>query len=329
MSGSTIRMSQKDRKRQQQEAVQKKSQPDAVTLASASPETESKGSPWQLASRGPKPSIKDILGVRVEGPATPVPSSTPPQRPSGPSHTLRQTVPGNVRSTSNSTNSTGKVEQHSGTRRASSSNVQQTSPRPVSSRSTSAQISSHQSPPPSTPPVKIQSIRHIPAPRPHLDPDDPYASNFSMSDIVSQQQLEKNAIKEAAAKRNLQEIQEEQAFQEWWDEESRRVQGETAKEEISHKRAASRGGRGRRTRGTNAVRGGAPHQRSNEIGRQHSENMPLGSTASDEPAVLGPGEKGTALATEASRGRGKGRGRGGAHVRGKEKGRHPSQNPST
>ena len=326
ISGTSIKISQKDRKRQQQEAVQKKPQPEPFTLTSTSPETEPRGSPWQLASRGPKPSMKDIFEVETEAPATPTPTLNMSQRSSGPSHTLRQTVPGNVRSSSNPMNI---VEPIAELRRASSTSAQRTPPRPVSSKSTSAQLPSYQSPPSSTPPVKIQSIRHIPAPRPHYDPDDPYAANFSMSDIVSQQQMEKNAIKEAVAKRNLQEIQEEQAFQEWWDEESRRVQGETAKEETSHNRAAGRGGRNRRARGANSVRGGAPRQQSDDIGRQRSQNLPVGRAATDEPAVLGPGEKGVALATEGSRGRGKGRGRGGAHIRGKEKGRSSGQNPST
>lgn len=41
-----------------------------------------------------------------------------------------------------------------------------------------------------------------------------------------QQQTEKDEIREAAtAKHNLQEIQQEQEFQEWWDKESKRVQG--------------------------------------------------------------------------------------------------------
>jgi rhamnose utilization protein RhaD (predicted bifunctional aldolase and dehydrogenase) len=44
-----------------------------------------------------------------------------------------------------------------------------------------------------------------------------------MADIIGQQRREAEVIKEAVAKRSLQEIQEEQAFQEWWDIESRRA----------------------------------------------------------------------------------------------------------
>ncbi|RDA90396.1 hypothetical protein CP533_5650 [Ophiocordyceps camponoti-saundersi (nom. inval.)] len=51
----------------------------------------------------------------------------------------------------------------------------------------------------------------------------------SMADIIGQQKREQELAKEAVAKRSLQEIQQEQAFQEWWDLESRRAQEEEAK----------------------------------------------------------------------------------------------------
>ena len=47
-----------------------------------------------------------------------------------------------------------------------------------------------------------------------------------MADILAQQQTEKDVSKEAVAKGSLQEIQEEQAFQEWWDQESKMVREE-------------------------------------------------------------------------------------------------------
>lgn len=50
----------------------------------------------------------------------------------------------------------------------------------------------------------------------------------SMVDIIGQQKREQELVREAVAKRSLQEIQQEQAFQEWWDQESRRAQEEEA-----------------------------------------------------------------------------------------------------
>ncbi|XP_044719115.1 regulator of chromosome condensation (RCC1) repeat domain-containing protein [Hirsutella rhossiliensis] len=51
----------------------------------------------------------------------------------------------------------------------------------------------------------------------------------SMADIIGQQRRERELVKEAVAKRSLQEIQQEQAFQEWWDQESQRAQEEEAR----------------------------------------------------------------------------------------------------
>ena len=105
--------------------------------------------------------------------------------------------------------------------------------------------------PPSGKPVAstIQSIRHTPmitSSRTSVD------ARTSMAEILSQQQTEKTAIKEAVAKRSLQEIQEEQEFQEWWDAESRRVQEEDAQSSTPRGRKAGSGrgrGDGRRNRG--------------------------------------------------------------------------------
>jgi hypothetical protein len=89
-----------------------------------------------------------------------------------------------------------------------------------------------------------QSIHHQPA----VDP----AWGLSMSEIVAQQELEKNAIKEAAAKRDLQEIQAEQEFQEWWEKESARVQEAEQRSSAVATKASKRN----RGRGGRSARGG-------------------------------------------------------------------------
>ncbi|KAK3349119.1 hypothetical protein B0T25DRAFT_457154 [Lasiosphaeria hispida] len=84
----------------------------------------------------------------------------------------------------------------------------------------------------------------------------------TMADIIGQQRRDKEAVREAAAKRSLQEIQQEQAFQEWWDAESRRTQEEEARRVVRESRARESGeGRsgksgGRRGRGGGKGRGG-------------------------------------------------------------------------
>ncbi|KAF4946118.1 hypothetical protein FSARC_14268 [Fusarium sarcochroum] len=77
---------------------------------------------------------------------------------------------------------------------------------------------------------------------------------FSMEDIIGQQKREQEAVKEAVAKRSLQEIQQEQAFQEWWDQESRRAQEEEARQKQKEGRNKDNKGakRGRRGRGGKA-----------------------------------------------------------------------------
>ncbi|KAK0708075.1 hypothetical protein B0H67DRAFT_496289 [Lasiosphaeris hirsuta] len=59
----------------------------------------------------------------------------------------------------------------------------------------------------------------------------------TMADIIGQQRRDKEAVREAAARRSLQEIQQEQAFQEWWDVESRRTQEEEVRRVARESRA--------------------------------------------------------------------------------------------
>jgi hypothetical protein len=77
---------------------------------------------------------------------------------------------------------------------------------------------------------------------------------MSMTEILAQQQLEKDYLKGVVAKRDLQEIQAEQEFQEWWDKESARVQEAENRSAASTnpnsktpsaKKHRSRGGRGK------------------------------------------------------------------------------------
>jgi len=80
-----------------------------------------------------------------------------------------------------------------------------------------------------------------------------------MLDILSEQAIEKTAIKDFAAKRSLQEIQQEQEFQEWWDKEQARVMEEEAaakKSERGEGGASGRGGRGGKRRARGGARGG-------------------------------------------------------------------------
>lgn len=120
---------------------------------------------------------------------------------------------------------------------------------------------------------------------------------LSMADIIGQQRREQELVKEAVAKRSLQEIQQEQAFQEWWDQESRRAQEEEARKKTRSKDKEDKGPRrNRRGRGGKAKTAEA------------AENGQAGGSSST--AKTGGGRGGGA---SSSSGRGKGvRGRGGS-----------------
>lgn len=128
------------------------------------------------------------------------------------------------------------------------------------------------------PEPQIQSIRHTPAPPVLMTPTS--TGYHSMAEILVQQQGEKIAIKEAAAKKSLQDIQVEQEFQEWWDNESKRVQeqeqdrGSTVTTERATKGPRGRGGR-RRGSGRGKVGASSAHTDSHQMNadgtRRHDE----------------------------------------------------------
>ncbi|RSL94382.1 hypothetical protein CEP52_012657 [Fusarium oligoseptatum] len=121
---------------------------------------------------------------------------------------------------------------------------------------------------------------------------------FTLADIIGQQEREQEAVKEAVAKRSLQEIQQEQAFQEWWDQESRRTQEEEArrKQKESRDKESKGARRGRRGRGGKAKNAGEAATDGGQGG-----GVGTGANANSRPSVGGRGGSG--------RGRG-GKGRG-------------------
>ncbi|KAM0265640.1 hypothetical protein ACHAQJ_000074 [Trichoderma viride] len=120
---------------------------------------------------------------------------------------------------------------------------------------------------------------------------------LSMADIIGQQQREQEMVKEAVAKRSLQEIQEEQAFQEWWDQESRRAQEEEARR---HTRAKGTGK-------AKEEQGGGRRGRRGRGGKARSDE----SSNNQQPDIEDSSSKeATKTSGNSSRGRGRGRSRG-------------------
>ena len=234
------KMSQKDRKRLQQIHQQAKTEELPATPPQAEP---SQPFSWQAVSGQKRPSLKGI--VESEKSVT-ISKDTPSRSTSTPQLTMRQTIanpkpPGPQQTVTGPGAQVGIQQRNASDGKPSTLEVTESAgsqaiPSPVispSNRSASKPIP--------------QSIRHQPTPAEQAE----QAWGRSMLEIVAQQQAEKDVIKEAAAKRDLQEIQAEQEFQEWWDKESARVQeaerrSAAAASKPSSKKPKVRGGKSSR-----------------------------------------------------------------------------------
>ncbi|KAF2654903.1 hypothetical protein K491DRAFT_659142 [Lophiostoma macrostomum CBS 122681] len=227
------KMSQKERKRLQQ--AEQLGHPTIIEKPQAAPPTVS---PWQATSQR-KPTASSSPAV--------VSSPKPSRTPSTPQLTMRQTVANNGVGSKQKE----ELQPKEGSKQKDTSAPSQPSRSTSNSTHLLTRPSSASGPGMSvdtTPIAAPRSVRHIPLPS--HSPTSP-SQHLSMNDILSMQQAEKEYIKDAASKRSLQEIQQEQEFQEWWDQESKRVMLEEEQRNRAEERAAraSRGrGKGRSTR---------------------------------------------------------------------------------
>jgi hypothetical protein len=264
-SGSfNAKLSQKERKKMQQQQMQEK-------LAAQQKAKSAPKNPWSLPPpAAPATPVKDPLPGK-SGPSTP--ASEPSKTPQKPAMTLRQTVAGTPppRSKPMATPVTTQ-----------SRNVSGNIPPPAFSKpSPSAPPTSPPQPfPKASPQPAIQSIRHIPRQDPYMR--SPSGGSLSLATILLQQQSEKDEIREAAtAKHNLQEIQAEQEFQQWWDQESKRVQGllDPEPESTQQQPSAGKGGRGGGKAGPGAA-GSSRKRRGNKAGPDGAGSQGNKNTAS-------------------------------------------------
>ncbi|CAK7244803.1 MAG: hypothetical protein STHCBS139747_006349 [Sporothrix thermara] len=208
------KMSQKERKKQQQQQQQQQLQQQAQSLAKSTP----KGPAWdtsQTASSSPGQAKQQPthLVPPLTSPAVAGSGSSPdPKLGSLPKPTTKKPHAG-PRAASPDTRFAGQ-------RRSSAA----AGPSSLSSSSSAVQ----------------QFLPHSKVyikPAPKAEP----VLGLTMADIFLQQQLEQETMKEAVAKRSLQEIQQEQAFQEWWDQESQRTQEEETRRQQAGEAAGGRG----------------------------------------------------------------------------------------
>ncbi|OQO13277.1 hypothetical protein B0A48_01505 [Cryoendolithus antarcticus] len=256
------RMSQKDRKKIQQQ--QNIAPPPLVVAPEPDPASSaaSKSSPWHVVSGQRVPSLREMLdSPKATAPAAKTPPTT--RASSTPQLTMRQTVANPKPLTPTQKPIIGPAGTHP------SRSISGTPSKPVNSPPQPG-LSSSAFP-------TLQNSKPIPHSVRHGQMSAEASLLFSMQDILDQQQLEKDAIKEAAAKRDLQEIQAEQEFQEWWDKESRRIQEAEAGPSAPAKNARGKGGRGRGGAAMGA-RGSSRGERDRGAGRGSLRGRPEGKT---------------------------------------------------
>ncbi|KAL3475594.1 hypothetical protein BJX99DRAFT_155270 [Aspergillus californicus] len=270
-SASAPKLSQRERKKIQQQQMQEMA--NAQQRAKESPQN-----PWKVPTPAKPPAIP--MGTSPNTTGQDALSPTPLKPVQRPGMTLRQTVAG-----APSPKRSPKPESPATSMQIKSRSVSATAQPPRSSSSagpsTSPNNSSNAVPP-------VQSIRHIPRAEPYqtsFHSDSP--GSMSLATILLQQQTEKNEIHEAAtAKHNLEEIQAEQEFQQWWDEESRRIQGlpELGSEPAQEGKdgPGGRGSRSNRGSGQRRRRGKGPQDAPQGKPRNDSEPPSTAATASQK-----------------------------------------------
>ena len=294
MGSINAKMTQKERKRHQQ--AQQLGIPATIEKPQPTPPAVS---PWQAVSR-------------KSSSTTAIPSLLPARTSSTPQLTMRQTIANNGTSS--------KAKSHQGSQqlsRAASSSTPSTNLRPPSS-GPGMSVSTNPIPTP-------HSVRHIPLPS--HSPTSP-SQHLSMMEILSLQEAEKVYIRDAATRRSLQEIQQEQEFQEWWDQESRRVMLEEEQQKRTEERSKASRGRGK-ARGRGGKTKGKERKVDVEGSERGSRDVSVAPTPNVEDASPMPRSETKPENSDRRRGRGKG-GRGGRGVTGRGgRGQGPDRDVAT
>jgi len=233
------KLSQKERKKQQMQATQ-------ITQRQAN--SQSSKPAWDRTAPDSKTPAWKVIPPKDKAPlqdnaATSLPPSTPTAKALVAAESSSKSIP--RRTASPDTRFSGQ------SRTPSSSNTIATTSR-LAPTTPKARPSTSTLTPQSQKPLVPHSKLYI-TPTRNTEP----LLGLGMADIIGQQQREQEIVREAVAKRSLQEIQQEQAFQEWWDAESRRTQEEEVKRVDREKeRGENAKRRGRRGRAGKARGGG-------------------------------------------------------------------------
>ncbi|KAK4133639.1 hypothetical protein BT67DRAFT_434629 [Trichocladium antarcticum] len=222
------KLSQKEKKRQQQAA-------QAAQEASLTAKPNPPDNAWQQ----PQPPAWKLIAAKTK----------PPSKPTNPDPSKGLATPDTAAPTP-LPRRTGCPDTRFSGQRTPSTNTSTSSSTPVPNSFPPPQPAPTATPTPTpaepkpTPPATATLTPHsrVYIPR---EPGRETLVGLSLEDIITQQTRDKQSVREAVAKRSLQEIQQEQAFQEWWDVESRRLQAEEEEEEEEEgRRRRARGGLG-------------------------------------------------------------------------------------
>ncbi|KXJ89863.1 hypothetical protein Micbo1qcDRAFT_196622 [Microdochium bolleyi] len=272
-----LRISQKERKRRQQQQADDLARQEQT--AKAQPHTpwttvgEKKEAPWKKAAPPPATSLKDML----ESGSMPSASAVIPTKP---------LVAAEASSSSSTPRRTASPDTRFPGQKSSMGNTT-----PQQSASQLARVEA--------PPLVPHSKSYIKK-APKVDQE----LGLGLAEIIEQEQREQRSVREAVAKRSLQEIQQEQEFQQWWDQESQRMQEEEQARLASAKKASegsARRGRGGKSRG-GGRRGGAA-EASPPVDGQVNATGRVGGGSGEKPTPK--------TSSSVNTGGGGGRGRGG------------------
>lgn len=211
LSATPEKVSQKERKRQQQQVAG-----PAVTTPVVSTPEKPMPKMWQTPTAISRVSLKDVL---IEE-----------------SSSSSSSAVGGKPQTQRGASSRGDVQR-------TISTPPPASPRPVAAYAPASPSPATRSTTTPGRTVSASSTSQPPPPSPFPPPPSRRSEatlHLSLADIMLQEEVHKEIIRDHAAKRSLQEIQAEQEFLRWWDMESEKVRLETAAAE----RAASRGNNG-------------------------------------------------------------------------------------
>lgn len=320
-SQQPTKISQKERKRQQQiqaeQAIKASPAAPAKKAWKRSADESKSSSPWKLVSRDRTPSLPMAKATEsaISQPVAPITRETVPAVPP---------VTKPLVAAETSTKSISRRTQSPDTRHSGQS-------RNLKNNSTTPLVRPPPKPLTSTFSSDMSSKPVVPHSKSYIRPASKSESTLglSMADIINQEERNRNMVKEAVAKRSLMEIQKEeedlqtaQAFQSWWEEESRRTQEaeaqRLAREREREREKAGRGGRRGRGDGKGKGKGSAVASGNiGAVGGSATGGPASGAvSASNSNASAAQGNKGKPQQT----GQELGRGRGGPSRRGKGRG---------